>query len=585
MVDINKLITENISVWSSAVVKKSTSGRGASKKIDLIGLHKLRELILDLAVHGKLVPQIVNAEPASVLLKNIEKEKKQLLQDKKIKKQKKLPPLGHDERPFELPNSWEWCRIGDITNLMSGKGFQKSEYSDSGARLFQIANVSLGYPKWEVENFMPLSYLNDYPELQLAPGDVLIALNRPLLNRRMKICILSENDMPAILYQRVGKFNFYEKTINTKFFYYYMQSPLFIDKLNDSLQGSDQPFINLSQLINFVFPLPPAKQQKLIVSKVDELMELCDQLEQRTESGIDARQLLVKELLSTLINSTNAAEFKQSWTRVTEYFDLLFSTEDSVEQLKQTILQLAVKGKLVPQDPKDEHASKLLERISKEKEQLIKDKVIKKQKALPDINIDDIEFEIPKSWTISRLGEITNYGVCDKAELNDVEDNCWVLELEDVEKITSKLIKKVRVEERQFKSSKNKFITGDVIYGKLRPYLDKVLVADECGVCSTEMIPIRAYSSVLPEFLKMIMKTPYFVDYANNSTHGMNLPRMGTDKARLAPIIIAPIKEQQRIVSKVDALFKLCNNLKKSISVSEDVKVDLSSAIVDKALR
>lgn len=244
-------------------------------------IEQLKQTILQLAVMGKLVPQDPNDEPASVLLEKIAAEKEQLIKDKVIKKQKPLPPISEDEKPFELPKGWEWVRLGEISRLMSGKGFKKSEYSESGAKLFQIANVSLGHTKWEIENFMPLSYLDDYPELKLFQGDVLIALNRPLLNRKMKVCILSEQDLPAILYQRVGKFDFYEKTINTKYFYYFMQSALFIEHLNSNLQGSDQPFINQSQLVNFLYPLPSFKEQSRVVSKIDELLVFCNSLKSR----------------------------------------------------------------------------------------------------------------------------------------------------------------------------------------------------------------------------------------------------------------------------------------------------------------
>jgi type I restriction enzyme S subunit len=144
---------------------------------------------------------------------------------------------------------------------------------------------------------------------------------------------------------------------------------------------------------------------------------------------------------------------------------------------------------------------------------------------------------------------------------DELERDVWVLELEDIEKETSRLINKARYVDRNFKSSKNKFNKGDVIYGKLRPYLDKVIVADEDGVCTTEMIPVRVYISVTPQYLRFVMKSPYFIRYANNSTHGMNLPRMGTEKARLALIPIIPENEQHRIVAKVDKLMTLCDQL------------------------
>ena len=155
-----------------------------------------------------------------------------------------------------------------------------------------------------------------------------------------------------------------------------------------------------------------------------------------------------------------------------------------------------------------------------------------------------------------------------------------MLELEDIEKESSKLLSKIRYTERQFKSSKNQFKQGDVLYGKLRPYLDKVLVADESGVCTTEIIPIRGYLGLLPEFLRIALKSPRFKHYANDSTHGMNLPRLGTDKARLAMIPLAPEQEQHRIVQKVDELMALCDRLEQQTSD----QLDAHETLVDTLL-
>ncbi|WP_180771193.1 restriction endonuclease subunit S, partial [Vibrio parahaemolyticus] len=153
-------------------------------------------------------------------------------------------------------------------------------------------------------------------------------------------------------------------------------------------------------------PLPPIDEQCRIVAKVDELMALCDQLEQQTEASIEAHQVLVTTLLDTLTNSADADELMQSWARISEHFDTLFTTEESIDQLKQTILQLAVMGKLVPQDPNDEPASELLKRIAEEKAQLVKEKKIKKQKALPPISEDEKPFELPSGWEWCRLLEV-----------------------------------------------------------------------------------------------------------------------------------------------------------------------------------
>ncbi len=235
---------------------------------------------------------------------------------------------------------------------------------------------------------------------------------------------------------------------------------------------------------------------------------------------------------------------------------------DGIANLRRLILQLAVQGKLVAQDQRDQSASELLERLQAHKSNLEATKTLKKQKKLPIVESSEEPWRLPDSWEWSRLGAISNYGATIKIEASDVEDDdLWIIELEDIEKVSSKLLKRVTFGERAFKSSKNVFQKGDVLYGKLRPYLDKVVVADREGACTTEIIPISSFGFVNPEYLRLVLKSQHFIDYANSSTHGMNLPRLGTDKARQALVPIPPIQEQKRIVAKVNELMALCDEL------------------------
>jgi type I restriction enzyme S subunit len=215
-----------------------------------------------------------------------------------------------------------------------------------------------------------------------------------------------------------------------------------------------------------------------------------------------------------------------------------------------------------------EPASVLLEKIKAEKEQLIKDKKIKKEKPLPPITEEEIPYELPDGWEWCRLGQYSHYGAINKVENKDVKEDTWVLELEDVEKDSSKLLEKVRFHDRDFKSTKNVFQKGDVVYGKLRPYLDKIILADEEGVCTTEMIPIKTFSGSDSGYLRWFMKSPLFIEYANSSTHGMRMPRLGTDVAKNTIISIPPEKEQKAIVEKVNALMFFCDQLEEAIEES-----------------
>ena len=237
-----------------------------------------------------------------------------------------------------------------------------------------------------------------------------------------------------------------------------------------------------------------------------------------------------------------------------DQFDTLLTTPDDVARLEAAVLQLAVQGKVVPQDPDDEPATKLFERIRAEKERLVREGQIRKPKPLPPIEADEIPYELPESWSWVRLGEATNYSTSDKVKAGDITDDTWVLDLQDIEKVTSKLLARVKFSERRSKSSKTIFRKGDVLYGKLRPYLDKVLVVAADGVCSSEIIPMRGYLDIDPYYLRYALKRPDFIAYVNSKTYGVKMPRLGTPDARMALLPLPPLTEQKRIVAKVDEL-------------------------------
>ena len=241
-----------------------------------------------------------------------------------------------------------------------------------------------------------------------------------------------------------------------------------------------------------------------------------------------------------------------------EYFKELSLQPKNAAELKGLILQLAVQGKLTAkwreENPDVEPAFILLSRITEEKELLLREKKIKKEKAILALTDEDQPYKLPQKWIWCRLGNYTHYGAFSKCEPKEAKADTWVLELEDIEKESSKLLQKVRFSKRNFRSTKSNFVKSDVIYGKLRPYLDKVIVADENGVCTTEMIPIKSFAKSSSEYLRFYLKNPDFISYANNSTHGMRMPRMGTDIAKNAIIAIPPPEEQKAIVQVVKQL-------------------------------
>lgn len=261
-------------------------------------------------------------------------------------------------------------------------------------------------------------------------------------------------------------------------------------------------------------------------------------------------------------------------------FGHIVNAPGGVARLRELILQFAISGRLVEQKDDDTHSSDLIAANKRRKRELIENKILKRKADPRPVQQKEYPWELPKTWSWVRLGAVTNYGDAPKIEFKDVTSDTWVLELEDIEKVSSKLLKKVFASERKFKSTKNGFPCGAVLYGKLRPYLDKVLIADTEGVCSTEISPISFYENINANYLRWYLKSPFFISYADGSTYGMNLPRLGTDSAREALFPFPPLEEQSRIVAKVDELMALCDHLEAQQQKRRTLQNHLRQAIL-----
>ena len=242
----------------------------------------------------------------------------------------------------------------------------------------------------------------------------------------------------------------------------------------------------------------------------------------------------------------------------------------TAQQLKNSILLMAVQGKLVPQDPNDEPASVLLERIHAEKERLIKEKKIKREKN-PSVIFkgadntpyekigdevrslaDEVPFDIPDSWEWVRLGNISSYAETkQKVNATSADSSIWGLDLEDIEK-GGRLLEYKTVGERKAVGDKTVFTKGDILYSKLRPYLLKILVAPDDGICTPEIVPFRVYGGIDPSYIVNYLKSPYVDNLINSITYGVKMPRVGTETMTSLLVPIPPLEEQRRIVEKID---------------------------------
>jgi type I restriction enzyme S subunit len=596
-----QLITDNIDVWTSAIKKRGSQGRGSNKKIELYGIKKLRELILELAVRGLLVPQNPNDEPASILLEKIAAEKEQLLEDGKLKRQtqKPLSSINENEKSFVLSSGWAWARLGNIINISSGTGLTAANMnSDGGVPVYGGNGVTGYHDGWNVSK-------------------------RTLVIGRVGYYCGSVHITPKEAWVTDNAFitRFSETNIDLTFLSWLLKAT----NLNENDSATAQPVISGRKLYPIVIALPPTDEQPRIVAKVNELMALCDQLEQQTESSLTAHQALVETLLNTLLtaaqtssslssssntassaspqttgtkksdsqtNSSQTSSFDQAWNRIAQHFDVLFTTEHSIDQLKQTILQLAVMGKLVPQDPSDEPASLLLEKIAAEKEQLIKDKKIKKQKALPPISDDEKPFGLPVGWEWVRLGDLYRF-------LNGFAfKSSWFIES------GTKLLRNINIAHSETKwtevacvptdiatqYSQYELEVGDIVISLDRPIINtglKYAIIQEQDLPCLLLQRVAKFHSlgdfVSPDFLSRWLESDLFMSKINPGRSN-GIPHISTKQLEMMPFPFAPQGEQNSILMLVNQLMALCESLKTSLGESQATQLHLADAMAEEAL-
>ena len=567
--DISKpeqLITEHIDIWTSSILAKSTSGRGSSKKYELYGIKKLRKLILELAVRGKLVPQDANDEPASVLLEKISIERAQLIKEGKIREGKPVAKIKKDENFLELPSNWELCRFGTITFNRDPERIPLSvEVRRNRQGSYDYYGASGVIDKID-------DYLFEKPLLLIGEDGA------NLINRSTPIAFIAR-----------GKYwvNNHAHVIDciNEDFLLYLCIHINAISLEAYITGSAQPKMNQAKMNSILIALPPLEEQKRIIAKVDELMLLCDQLEQKTEASIEAHATLVEVLLTTLTDSANADDLAQNWARISEHFDSLFTTEQSIDALKQTVLQLAVMGKLVPQNPYDEPASVLLEKIAEEKEQLIEQGKIKKSKHLPQINAKDKPSNLPFGWEWARLGDtgISATGNTPKtSEPRFFNGDIPFIGPGQITNNNEILLPEKTITEEGLGHS-TEALENDILMVCIGGSIGKAAIAKFRMGFNQQINAIRPLI-VNPTYLLYYVQTSEFYKRLIEGSSGSATPIINRGKWDQLLVALPPLSEQKLIVAKVGELMAICDQLKEKLKQSQETQVQLTDALIDSAL-
>lgn len=585
---VQDLVTDRMDVWASAIRRRSTAGRGTSKKLELYGVRKLRELILELAVRGLLVQQDSVHEPASELLKQIAAEKAKLLEEGKIKKDKPLPPIDAEEMPYELPQGWEWVRIVDVGYDFGQKvPSQNFTYVDVGAidnRLGIIQSPTI------------LS-ANEAPSRArkiVKNGTIIYSTVRPYL---LNIAIVQKDFDPEPIASTAFAVIHPFTNVSSDYVYRYLRSPTFVSYVEGVQTGIAYPAINDKQFFSGLLPLPPTAEQHQIVAKVDELMNLCDELEKQTEASLDAHQTLVTTLLNALTCAADQEHFTSAWQRISAHFDTLITTDDSLDQLKQTILQLAVMGKLVPQDPDDEPADVLLERMKKERKELVKQGILKNLPPLPELDSGKKSIVLPMGWSWGFIPQVVanekyaiKRGPFGSAIRKDffVPNGYKVYEqqhaIRDDFSLGDYYIREDKFHElRAFEVKSNDIIIS------CSGTVGKVAVAPswmEPGLINQALLKLTLNERALSnDYFKILFPAYYMKTETLSELQGTaqkNMVSVETLKDEAFPL--PPLAEQHRIVAKVDALMVLCDQLKARLRDAQITQLHLADALTEKAL-
>lgn len=500
---------------------------------------QLRQKILDLAIRGQLVPQDSNDEPASVLLEKIRAEKQTLIEQKKIKKDKKssyitcdLSPYQKytehfadgtskditDEIPFEIPENWAWCRGHEILNPMESQKplGEKFGYLD-------IASIDNKNNKISEVKFIATSDAPSRASRKVKFGDTLFSMVRPYLRN---IAFVEKEYSKCI-----ASTGFYicspNETLYSKFLFYLMLSEYVVEGLNKYMKGDNSPSINNENITNFLYPLPPLSEQRRIVEKIEELLALVDDLE---------------------ANKTDLQSY--------------------IKQAKSKVLEMAVRGELVPQDSNDEPVSVLLERIKNEQ------KSSKSKGKTTEHNThyeEELPFEIPENWAWCRLGEIGEIisGVSYK-KTDIVEEGIRILRGGNIQNSKILLLEDDIYISEKYKNENNNIKKGDIV---IVASTGSSLLIGKSGFVNQnfENIQIGAFLRIirnreeLCNFMKIIFESDFYKTYIRNLAKGTNINNIKNEYLINFFIPLPPLAEQHRIVEKIEHIFAVLDELEENI--------------------
>ena len=483
---------------------------------------QLKASILQYAIQGKLVEQRVEEGTGEELYQQIQAEKQRLIQEKKIKKEKPLAEISEDEVPFDIPESWKWVKVGNVGSWSSGATPSRTNPAYYGGIIpwLKIGDLNDGFIKKIPEFITDLAL--EKTSVRLNPvGSVLMAMYGATIG---KLGIL---DISATTNQACCACIPYEG-IHNKYLFYYLMSMR--RSYIGMAEGGAQPNISKEKIVNSLIPLPPLAEQKRIVAKIEELLPLI------------GRYAVAYEKL--------------------EQFNAKFP-----EDMKKSILQYAIQGKLVEQRPEEGTGEELYQQIQAEKQHLIAEKKIKKEKPLPEIAENEIPFDIPESWKWVRLNNIAESIVdCPHStpKYLDMETEYCTIDTNCID--------------GKGDITKWRYVDADTYtarIARLTPQKDDIVYTREGSICRAAILPegpkvclgqrvmlIRSANGVFPQFIRRLLMSPMVIRKLTEQQKGIGAKHVNVSDVCNLILPLPPLAEQERIVAKIEELLPLCERLK-----------------------
>lgn len=482
---------------------------------------ELKNSILQLAIQGKLVPQRPEEGNAEELYKQIQAEKQKLIKEGKIKKEKPLPPITDDEKPFEIPKNWIWVRLGEISFINGGYAFKSENFKQNGIRVIRISDFNEnGLINTKIVRHIFDESLEPF---LLKEKDIILCMTGGTVGKSYFVKKLNEQMMTNQRVATIRSIFVHQEYIN-----FIVLSPL-IQKIIKDSKNSTNDNISMGTINSFIVPLPPLDEQKRIITKIEELLPYIE----RYETAYDKLQQLNKRFPG---------------------------------DLQKSILQLAIQGRLVPQRPEEGNAENLYKQIQAEKQNLIKAGKIKKEKPLPAITDDEKPFEIPQSWKWVRLGEIStsiqygfnapaqNTGTIKMVRISDIQNGAvqW-------EKVPFCIIP---IEDIQTYLLEN----DDILFARTGGTVGKSYIVEnvrEKAIYAGYLIRAKFNVRFLfPQFIKFFMESQLYWTQLKAGTIATAQPNCNGKTLSKMILPLPPLAEQKRIVAKLEEILPLCDELK-----------------------